>query len=349
MRFERGKKWLGRALPPLLRHPTVGPRLLPWFVRAPKPFNAQIALTYQCQCDCVHCSAEMYRHQAQPDPETAQVRFLIRALTRTRAYKIYFFGGEPLLRRDILELIAFARQCGFQTMLDTNGLLLDQAMADRLKRAGLTEIGVSLDSADPRVHDRLRGVDGVFEKAVAGLDACVSAGLGAYITAYATPENLENGDLAAILSLAEDIGVPVRILSPVAAGKWLGEEEVKLEKKDVARLRALLRPGRVYWESVLCSSPDAPFICFSRIRAYVYLSPWGDVQPCNFIPVSFGNVFREPIETILRRMWSSPLFLGFEDTTDPSGCPMNDSEIGRRVARAVARGERLPLDYRRLL
>lgn len=347
LRF-RDKDLAGAVITKVLKHPVIGPLALPLYRRVPKPFNAQVSITYRCQCSCVHCAAETYRRQKFAEPSTAQLEHIIDELVQTRAYKVYFFGGEPLLRDDLYHLVDHARGRGFQTMLDTNGWLLGPEVVGRLAGSGLTEIGVSIDSADHARHDELRGVEGIFSRAVEGLRLCAEQGLDTYISTYATSRNLVDGDMEAIISLAHGLGVKVRILSPVMAGRWQGAEEVRLDDQDARRLKGLLEEGTVYWESVACSTPDSPFVCTSGIRAYVYFSTRGDVQPCNFIPVSFGNVHQEPLPAILQRMWSSELFCGFDRTRNPSGCPMNELNLGARVRRAVEEGASLPVDFRDL-
>ena len=347
MRFRK-KDLAGAIITKVLKHPVVGPLALPLYHRVPKPFNAQVSLTYRCQCSCVHCSAETYREQGFAEPSTAQIEHIIDELVGTRAYKIYFFGGEPLLREDLFHLVDHARGRGFQTMLDTNGFLLNRETVGRLAHSGLTEIGVSIDSADPARHDAFRGVEGIFSRAVEGLRLCAEQGLSTYISTYATSRSLEDGDMAAIVALARSLGVKVRILSPIMAGRWQAAEEVKLNARDVSRLKGLLEEGAVYWESVACSTPDSPFVCTSGIRAYIYISTRGDVQPCNFIPVSFGNAHEEALPVILKRMWGSELFGCFHKTDNPSGCPMNEQNLGERIRRAVDQGAKLPVDFREL-
>jgi MoaA/NifB/PqqE/SkfB family radical SAM enzyme len=74
--------------------------------------------------------------------------------------QVAFSGGEPPLREDIVELVRHAHDIGLLTRISTNGLLLDRELVSRLKRAGLTPCGVSIDDADPETHDRLRGLLG---------------------------------------------------------------------------------------------------------------------------------------------------------------------------------------------
>lgn len=84
--------------------------------------------------------------------------------------ELVFSGGEPLLRKDILELIRFGTDKGFKTLMPSNGYLIDGDMARRIADSGLKEIFISLDSVDHETHDFLRGVDGAHKRAMSAFD-----------------------------------------------------------------------------------------------------------------------------------------------------------------------------------
>ncbi len=82
--------------------------------------------------------------------------------------EIVFSGGEPLLRKGVLELAAHASSLGMKTIMPTNGFLIDEAVAEAIGLSGMNEVFISLDSSEPSVHDSLRGMPGAFARAVAG-------------------------------------------------------------------------------------------------------------------------------------------------------------------------------------
>jgi MoaA/NifB/PqqE/SkfB family radical SAM enzyme len=84
--------------------------------------------------------------------------------------RLNFAGGEPLARKETIALIGWANQQGFETLLATNAYLLDELMTRDLAQAGLNQITISLDSADPETHDFLRGKPGSFAKVVKAID-----------------------------------------------------------------------------------------------------------------------------------------------------------------------------------
>ena len=84
--------------------------------------------------------------------------------------ELVFSGGEPLLRKDILELIKFGTEKGFKTLIPSNGYLIDEDMAKRIADSGLQETFVSLDSINAKTHDFLRGTDGAHKKVMTAFD-----------------------------------------------------------------------------------------------------------------------------------------------------------------------------------
>ena len=281
--------------------------------------TVMIGLTYKCQCRCVHCGTVPYRDPERSELSEAEVVELMSQAGALGAGGVSFFGGEPLLAKGLLEMVRAAKSLGLLATLDTNGLLLDRDLARSLAGAGLDRIGVSLDSADEAEHDRLRQTPGVYRAALNAIGFCRDAGIDVFLSTYATGESLRDGGLDRIIAIARSLGVRTRVLSPLRAGKWLKRDDVGLSPGEVALLRSRLS-GEVYWESVFLTSPERPFMCSCASRTHFYVSPYGDVQPCCYMPLSFGNVREEPMKRIVKRMWGSAMFASLDSSVD---CPMN--------------------------
>jgi MoaA/NifB/PqqE/SkfB family radical SAM enzyme len=130
-------------------------------------------LNSTCNLECGFCHASPHTETGLPTDEICK---MLDTLAKLGVKEIIFSGGEPLLRKDIFEILHHARQLDFQLDLCTNGTLVTAASAREL--AGLlSEISVSLDSADPNLHNWMRGRQGTWEKAVHGIQALVGNGL----------------------------------------------------------------------------------------------------------------------------------------------------------------------------
>jgi radical SAM protein with 4Fe4S-binding SPASM domain len=156
--------------------------------------------TSKCNLHCVHC----YSNSDDDDPTgiltTEQARAFINDLAEFGVPVILFSGGEPLLRKDILELASFAKERGIRTALSTNGTLIAAETADKLKDAGFAEVGISLDGTGA-INDRFRGKKGAYEAALQGIRNSVSSGLRVSLRMTITAAN--HGEIPAVFDLLE--------------------------------------------------------------------------------------------------------------------------------------------------
>jgi len=306
------------------------------------PISVMIGLTYRCQCRCVHCGMKLLQDAEGAELSTEEVKKVIEAARRLGTVEITLFGGEPLLRADLEEIVAHARDSRMLPSLDTNGLELSAEKIGGLKGAGLSALKVSLDSPDVEEHDRLRGVEGCFEKAVTGLRQAVAAGLPCAISTYATRENVRSGDLRRLIELGRELGVTaVRIIDTTLSGCFLHSLPRRLAEPDRRELARLLEPGFVFLENLASSRALTHPICSALARRYAYVSPYGDLQPCCFVPLSFGNVRRDPLRKILGRLWSSNLM-----DYDPGRCLMNNRLFREKYLSQIDSAAKLPLEFR---
>jgi MoaA/NifB/PqqE/SkfB family radical SAM enzyme len=299
------------------------------------PIYATVALTFRCQCRCVHCYAEGRQDTGRVELTTAQFRDVLRQLADLGVIRVAFSGGEPMLRSDLAELVAFATELGMLTRISTNGFLVNRERLAELRGAGLTQCGISIDSADPDVHDRLRGLPGAFDRAIEGLRLVREFGIEPEILTYASRANVTDG-LEAILALGRRLGVSSAFLFfPVASGKWESALGEVLSDDERARVRALQDLSHVHVEM---PTDDARCCVFQH--SVLYISPYGDVMPCPFTPYAAGNVLRAPLADIWRALCHCV-------QSDVQGkCTLNDPEtrtiLREEVAAAAARTSSAP-------
>jgi radical SAM protein with 4Fe4S-binding SPASM domain len=134
------------------------------------------SLTRTCNLKCVHCYTDSESHRYPDELSTDECKTVLADLAQFRVPAVLFSGGEPLVRKDLFELAAFARSLGLHVVLSTNGTLIDRATAQRFAELKFAYIGISLDSAIPAVHDRFRGVEGAFDRTMQGFRHCVAVG-----------------------------------------------------------------------------------------------------------------------------------------------------------------------------
>lgn len=283
----------------------------PFFRRFSLLFGCQIiiGLTYRCQCNCVHCCINMYPKEKSRELTKAEVMALIDEAAALGAPGITLFGGEPMLSPDYLEYAAHAVKKGLCASINTNGYTLDEKAARSMKEAGITKVFISVDGSDEKLHDEWHKLQGAYGKAIGGLKNAAAQGIHAVLSVCATGQKLRSGEIGRTLALSESIGVATRLTYPMRAGNWLDGDHSGLTSEDRRILDKL-------------PNEDMP-LCTAGLRAIVYVSPYGDVQPCPAVPVSFGNIRDGGILPAARLMWRSGLLPVLDKELK---CPTNSQE-----------------------
>lgn len=322
------------------------PRTAAWFFRRKVlgkkiPMTAIFAPSYKCACGCEHCMIEGYR-RSSPEMSPAEVLKIIDFLADWGVPRLCVIGGEPL---DVPGLEAYAARAsarGMLVTLDTNGLGLDEARVLSLIKAGVIRVSVSIDSADEAVHDSFRRHPGVWKAACEGVRQCARHGLSSVVTACATKRAIDSGDIERLIGLSRELGADgIKLLWPMLIGRWWGHEEERLSPGHEARVRELAGDSFVYIEDVLSSGSrtSAPVHCAALRGDTVFISPYGDVQPCPSVPVSFGNILKGDPMSVMESLSRHASFLRCYSC---STCMMNEMVKDGKLD-AAAREGRLPV------
>ena len=162
-------------------------------------------LTRTCNLKCLHCYTDSDATAYSDELTTDECRKVLDDLAGFGIPAVLFSGGEPLIRPDFFELAEYARSLGLHVVVSTNGTLIDGRMAERFKQLRLAYVGISLDSADPAVHDKFRGVEGAFDRTLRGLRHCVEIGQKVGLRLTLTRQTCN--DLPAVFDFVESEGV----------------------------------------------------------------------------------------------------------------------------------------------
>ncbi len=282
-------------------------------LRTPFPATANLAITHKCQCRCVHCSAEPFVNPSREELSTEEIMKVVEAALDLGATLVIYVGGEPLIREDIYDLIRFVDKGKAIVMLFTNGWLLNEKNVSRLAEAGLATLNISIDDAYPEIHDRLRGVKGIYERAFRGARLAREAGIFTGLSTYATSERIASGHLERLVQIGQEQGFhEVTIFDCIPSGRFLKDTDKILtpeEKKKVATLarkyHSMDHPMGVVAQAIV-NSPEGVG-CFGA-HSQFYMTAYGDINPCDFNPISFGNVREMPLQAIWHKMVSHPDF-----------------------------------------
>lgn len=160
--------------------------------------------TRQCNLSCIHCYASADNSRSPDEMDSRAAAGFIRDLADFQVPVLLFSGGEPLMRRDIFDMVALAKEAGIRVALSTNGTVINDQRADRLKELGFAEIGISLDGIGDS-NDHFRGQKGAFDSALSGIRACAARGMRVSLRFTITRFNYR--EIPAMLDLVEEEGI----------------------------------------------------------------------------------------------------------------------------------------------
>lgn len=270
------------------------------------PSHAQIAVTNTCPQHCAFC----YNRDRTGTPlATAEILRVVDQLADAGVFWLGLTGGEPLVCEDLTRVVRHAAQRCAVKLFTTGCTLLPRQAAD-LKRAGLFSVSVSLDHWDEAIHDRGRDYPGAFKAALAAIATFKSEGLDTGVSAVLSKEMVANGEVEPFLAFLETLEVDEIWLSetkPAVRGWWDDALLItEAERRDLIALqdRYNRRRGRHATLNYLAHFESAERFGCTAGRKMVYVDAFGEVSPCVFVPVSFGNVRDGPLAGILERMRS---------------------------------------------
>ena len=133
-------------------------------------------MTNRCNLRCKHCYIHAEDRNYEDELTTAEAEALIRDLSASKTPVLLFSGGEPLLRPDLFHLGKMASEAGLRPVISTNGTLIDDEAARKIKQSGFQYVGISIDGA-PETHDVFRDKPGAFAEALRGVHACKALGI----------------------------------------------------------------------------------------------------------------------------------------------------------------------------
>ena len=162
-------------------------------------------VTQRCNLRCIHCYAQARSQNSADELSFAEGKALLDDLAGFGVPVVLFSGGEPLARKDLPDLAAYAVQKGMRAVISTNGTLITAAVARNLQTIGLSYVGISLDGMQA-INDRFRGVDGAFDAALNGIRHCQDAGI--KVGLRFTMNQANASDIPQIFDLLEDMDIP---------------------------------------------------------------------------------------------------------------------------------------------
>jgi radical SAM protein with 4Fe4S-binding SPASM domain len=278
------------------------------------PLRMDMALTFRCQNDCIHCYAGG-PHET-PELTTEQWKQAIDKLSDVGVFILTFTGGEPTIREDLPELLAYAQKKGIVTGLISNGRRLkDKTYVSTLEKAGLDFVQITLESYKPTAHEAMTKAEGSWKETVMGIKNAVASQI--YVSTNTTLSKHNADHFLTTIDYLKELGVDAfgansLIYSgkaPAAQNEFaLTTDELKAllpKVRDKAQLLGLkflwYTPTQYCDLNPLQLGLGVKSCTAATINACI--GPNGDVYPCQSYFQTLGNILTDPWQKI----WNSPL------------------------------------------
>jgi PqqA peptide cyclase len=307
---------------------------------APRPYALLAELTYRCPLHCPYCSNPT-RARSDGDLTTDEWRRVLREATELGVLQVGFSGGEPLVRRDLAELVRGAREAKLYTNLITSGVGLDESRASELREAGLDSVQLSFQSDDVGLADEIAGAR-AHQRKLAAASFIRAAGIPLSLNFVIHRRNIDR--LPQIIGLTEALGAERVELANAQFYGWafLNRAALLPTHEQVARAREVASAAKARLAGkidIFYVLPDyyetRPKPCLNGWgQRYLTVNPIGDVLPCptasSAIPdLRFENVRARSLDWIWRESESFNRFRGTEWMPEPCrSCPQKEIDFG---------------------
>jgi radical SAM protein len=318
------------------------------------PFTIAWEVTRACAFACVHCRADAQHTRDPRELTTAEGRQLLERFKEFGSPIVVFTGGDPMMRRDLFDLIGHATDLGLRASLTPTATALPtQERLQQAMAAGVRRIALSLDAPDPEVHDAFRQVPGSWERTMQILRNAQAVGLSAQINTTVTRHNLDL--LPEMVKFVKEVGAvqwSVFFLVPTGRGQlqhmitpeehervfhWLfdlsqaGDFDIKATAAPMYRRVAIERKRaqstaadgaggeRLFFQGAGFQFADGlhrPVKGVNDGRGFLFISHTGEIMPSGFLPVSAGNVRDADVVDVYRH---HPMFQALRDPDQLKG------------------------------
>ncbi len=314
---------------------TPGPRLVAW------------EITRSCNLFCAHCRAASVSAPYEGELSTQECFQVINDILEVGKPILILTGGEPLLRYDFFEIAQYAADHGLRVVVGTNGTVITEEIARRMKKVPISRVGVSLDFPTVELQDQFRRKPGAFDEALSGIERAREAGIEVQINSTITKLNAPYlPDLLDLALQVKAVAFHPFLLVPTGRGKELAAEELPPEEyerilnwvydkqielgdrmffkpTDAPHYLRVARQRDKERKLEATPKPTTPHSHMSTITrgcmagsGFCFISHRGRVQGCGYLDVEAGNVR----ETSFRHIWNdSPLFRDLRDLSNLKG------------------------------
>ncbi len=289
-------------------------------------------LTKRCNLRCPHCyieaGAKAEGARIEDELTTDECLATIDDMKALGTEMLILTGGEPLLRKDIFDIASYASSQGMWVVMGTNGVLINEPVAQKMVECGVKGVGISIDSTNPEVHNTFRGGPDAWEHSVRALRTCRDYGL--EVLVQTTVMEMNYDEIPAMLEFARDQGAwSFNLYFLIQTGR--GQQMNDLSAARTEEMLTFLANEQDRYRPMLVRAKCAPH--FKRVAfeaglggiesggcmagtEYLRITPEGDVTPCPYMNLTVGNLR----ERSFREIWEqAPELVALRDPEQLKG------------------------------
>jgi radical SAM protein with 4Fe4S-binding SPASM domain len=278
------------------------------------PNHINFAITYRCNAKCKHCSINanyISNGKQYNEMDKEEIFGTIEQLADIGLMFLGITGGEAILHPNIFEIIKFSKEKDLFVSIASNGLAINPKIINKLCDCKLDGILISIDHVDAKIHNKIRGIDGLYDNAINAIKMCVENGL--YTTVGMTPMKINVDSFYDLVELAKNLGAnAVNISSFIPTGR--GEKKDDLTAREWKEFtQNVIKATKLYKGKIdihfhdprlnILNKGTSTFVgdisgCLAGYT-HCYILPDGTVTPCVMLPKIIGNVRNKHIKDIL--------------------------------------------------
>ena len=264
-------------------------------------FGVDFAINFNCNLNCEHCLTKAFHKSNNPQKDCLSTEDIISVIEECKRNGIFVFvlqGGEPLIHRDFDRIVRACSPNENHIIILTNGIALTGTKLRKYKELGVDQFDFSIDSFNADEHDSFRRKKGAFQRVFEAMELSKKYGFKVSISVTVTNETLHSAGIQKLFKYSIETKTPTQIFVPQRCGNWRTKKDFRLTEQNHQYIDELNKKYGFIKRDIHGTFGECGCPAFKHT---IYITAKGDVLPCPFIHISFGNVKKEKLKDILNK------------------------------------------------
>ncbi|MZH02043.1 MAG: radical SAM protein [Nitrospinae bacterium] len=270
-------------------------------LRRPTLRTIEFSVNTDCQSECEFCYSTQNVSDSEDELSLEEIRRIWQEAKKLGAFSSIISGGEPTLRKDLVEVLEAVEAKDHIVCMTTNAIALNESRLEKLKEAGLSTIHFSLDSLDPDENDKIRGYKGHYAHVIRCIQWAKNLDYNIAISTVAGHGDKKK--IEKMIEFCKERKVALVLSLASAMGEWAGQLENNVTTEEWNMYNKMMADNsfmRSDWNINMSLKNECP-----GGREKLGVSAYGDIATCPMNPVSYGNLRKNSLKDIREKMMLS--------------------------------------------